>query len=63
MLAVLKVTLTGSGDFILKEAGRDLCFHDIIGPMDRAHEFYKLVAFRIAKLSHDGYRVKYIDEC
>lgn len=63
MLAVLKVTLTHSGDFILKEAGRDLRFHDTIGPLVRAEEFYKLVAFRVAKLSHEGYRVKYIDEC
>jgi hypothetical protein len=63
MLAVLKVTLTHTGYFILQEAGRDMRFHDTIGPYARAGEFYKLVAFRVAKLSHDGYRVKYIDEC
>jgi hypothetical protein len=63
MLAVLKVTLTRTGTFILKEAGQGLRFHDTIGPVARADEFYKLVAFRVAKLSHDGYRVKYIDEC
>ncbi len=32
MLAVLKVTLTHTGNFILKEAGQGLRFHDTIGP-------------------------------
>lgn len=63
MLAVLKTTLTRTGNFILKEAGQGLRFHDTIGPVAGTDEFYKLVAFRVAKLSHDGYRVKYIDEC
>jgi hypothetical protein len=61
MFAVLKVTLTPAGSYLLKEAGQGMAFNETIGPISEAAEFYRQVARRIAQLSHEGHQVKYID--
>lgn len=61
MLAILKVTLTSSGEYTLKEAGQSMTFNDTIGPVGNAADFYKKVASRLAQLAYDGHQVKYID--
>lgn len=61
MLALLKVKLQPSGEYILKEAGQDMTFNQTIGPVSDAGEFYKRVASRIAELARAGMQVKYID--
>ena len=61
MLALLKVKLQPSGEYILKEAGQGMSFDPTIGPLADAGEFYKLVARRIAELARAGKHIKYID--
>ncbi|WP_411885886.1 hypothetical protein [Polaromonas sp. YR568] len=61
MLALLKVKLQPSGEYILKEAGQGMSFDSTIGPLTDAGEFYKLVARRIAELARAGKQIKYID--
>lgn len=61
MLAILKVALTSSGEYTLKEAGQSMTFNDTIGPISDAADFYKKVASRLAQLANDGHQVKYID--
>jgi hypothetical protein len=61
MLALLKVKLQPSGEYILKEAGQDMTFNQTIGPVSDAGQFYKRVASRIAELSRAGMQIKYID--
>lgn len=63
MLALLKVKLQPSGEYILKEAGQDMTFNQTIGPFADAGEFYKRVASRIAELARAGMQIKYIDHC
>jgi len=61
MLALLKVKLQPSGEYILKEAGQDMTFNQTIGPFSDAGEFYRRVASRIAELARAGMQIKYID--
>jgi hypothetical protein len=63
MLALLKVKIQPTGQYVLEEAGDGMTFNATIGPISNAGDFYRKVASRIAQLAHDGRHVRYIDHC